>query len=577
MSAKVNFTYNGRRLSAEEGMTVAEALRANGVRLGARSMRLRIWRDEYHPFKEVPSAWVCIDGVANINAHRTRVREGMKVLPQTRGTLLSYIGRYSGTGFYYRNFTRSELARNFFFERVRSINDYGGPLDPELSLRSSLPELDFRLSRSYAPDLLIIGAGRSGLAALASLHLPSDSSVMVIENLPRSYMEDNFRQLLHDLDEMLPSASSDLLAGAGSLSELAERSNATVLDGTTVFGAFNGSYAAVEGYSRVLLLKPRFTLLCTGSEEVKPVFRNNDMPGVITSRTLLSMPAPFHSGSWGPVLYLERPLSLNYLTRVAAAARVTSVFTGFTCSERYRASLSTVFGIDPSTVLEGWPVQVHGAVNLETAVFSTPGGSRIVLPTRLLIVAGRKQPRMEIGTLLSLPSRISSVTHVPVPVVDAGMLCAEGVYACGSLAWDGNAHSIASAVMAGESVSVAMGSATMAGLMDALSTIMGLDESVKPLEPELPDRRSVICPCMDVTRGDMERMSFEGYGTINRMRRFSGLFMGPCQGARCYRNTFEAFTEITGREVDLPTVRPPLIPVYLGALALADLEEEVGR
>ena len=49
--AAVDFSYNGRGLRAEEGITVAEALRSNGIRLGGRSMRLRVWRDEYHPLK----------------------------------------------------------------------------------------------------------------------------------------------------------------------------------------------------------------------------------------------------------------------------------------------------------------------------------------------------------------------------------------------------------------------------------------------------------------------------------------------------------------------------------------------
>ena len=101
-------------------------------------------------------------------------------------------------------------------------------------------------------------------------------------------------------------------------------------------------------------------------------------------------------------------------------------------------------------------------------------------------------------------------------------------------------------------------------------------EGFKQLAPGQPGGKSVVCPCLDVTIEDMSRLYSEGYETINRMRRFSGLFMGPCQGARCYRNVFEAYRSISGKQIDLPTVRPPLVPVYLGALALTDIpfEEE---
>lgn len=573
--SSVSFSYNGKQYSAEEGITLAEALRSNGIRLGNRSMRLRVWRDEYHPFKEVPSAWVCVDGIANVNAYRVRIRAGMVITQQTRTSLLAYIGRYSGTGFYYRNFTRSEFARNFFFERVRRANDYGGPLDPERAQSSSLPELQFSASEHHEPDVLIIGAGRSGLAALLALEVPKGKKVLLIDNSPGETVESNFRQLLMDLSEEKMSPAREFISFEGGFADLLSKRNATLLDGTTVFGAFNGGeFSAVKGYSRIILVKPKVTILCTGSEEVKPVFRRNDIPGVITSRSLLSMPPELNKSRRLPVLYLESALSLNYLARIASAVKPKHIFLGFDAGDVYRQKLMGVFAIGSSEITNGVPFSAGGTFNIETLTVITPEGNSVQLATDMLVVAGRKQPRAEIGMLLALSFRNSRETHTPLPVVDEKMLCADGIYACGSMIFPYGNSSLPSALVAGAGASVRIGAKERKAMSQALASMFTDSGETHLAKQPSPDPRSVLCPCLDVTLGDMKRMYSEGYETINRMRRFSGLFMGPCQGARCYRNTYEAFAQITGKEADLPTVRPPLVPVYLGALALTDLGDE---
>ncbi len=574
--ARIHFSYNGKQLAAEEGMTVAEALKSNRIRPGARSMRLRVWRDEYHPFKEVPSAWVCVDGIANVNAYRVRVAEGMRVTQQTRRSLLSYIGRFSGTGFYYRNFTRSEYARNFFFERVKRINDYGGPLDPEQSVASSVRELEFSRSENISPDVLVIGAGRAGLAALMALDLPEGSAVLLVDALPRHAVEENLSQLLLDLKAAGLPPDSYGLAETTTLDSLLHARNATLLESTTVFGAFEGGeFSAVSGYAKIVIIRPKTTVLCTGSEEVKPVFPKNDIPGVITSRTLLSLPQRLTRGRKMPLLYLETPLSTSYLARVAAVIMPLHIVLGFEAGDEYRSALSSVFG-PAAEIVTGRPRRAYGTSVVETLSVSLHGGGRRQFAADTVVLAGRKQPRAELAILLSLNCRISTDTHVPVPVTSESMGCAQGIYACGSLIFQDSLQSVASALAAGESISAASGMLARRSLSQSIHTAASQPPAEMTPDAGGHDPKAVVCPCLDVTVGDMRRLFSEGYDTINRMRRFSGLFMGPCQGARCYRNVYEEFVTLSEKGVDLPTVRPPVAPVYLGALALTDIpiEEE---
>ncbi len=564
----VTFTFDGRQLSAEEGLTIAEALKSNGIRLGGRSMRLRVWRDEYHPLKEVPSAWVTVDGVANINAYRMKICSGMRIAAQTRRSLLAYIGRYSGTGFYYRNFTRSETARNFFFERVKRTNDYGGPMDPEASAASSIGELDFRPSASHSPDILIVGAGRSGLSALMAC-APS-AKVIVVDALPGEKVEENFKQLKLDLSSAEYAGASSFAEGSESLDSLLKSRNATLLDNTRVFGAFDGLFTAVSGYSQVHLIRPRTVILATGCEEVKPLFRRNDIPGIMTGRTLLTLPGKMASGARRAVLLIDSPVSPAYLTRISAAARPASVYLSYTPGRAGREAILSSTGIDSSALRVGVPLEAGGALRVENITVQLQGGARESVAADMIICAGRRQPRMEIASLLSLETGMGE-EGMPVPEADGSMRCVEGVYACGSLLHPSPVASVASGMAAG----IAAG-ASLSGIgaqPPAALTSLLRHEPARRMETE-HDGRTVVCPCLDVTLADMRKLYSEGYDTINRMRRFSGLFMGPCQGARCYRNTFEEFMKLSGGKLDLPTVRPPLVPVYLGALALTDMEDE---
>jgi glycine/D-amino acid oxidase-like deaminating enzyme len=62
----------------------------------------------------------------------------------------------------------------------------------------------------------------------------------------------------------------------------------------------------------------------------------------------------------------------------------------------------------------------------------------------------------------------------------------------------------------------------------------------------------------------------EGYDDLELLKRYTGCFMGPCQGKQCLWNVLELFCRYTGRslgDVRLTTTRPPIQPVSLGALA----------
>ena len=88
--------------------------------------------------------------------------------------------------------------------------------------------------------------------------------------------------------------------------------------------------------------------------------------------------------------------------------------------------------------------------------------------------------------------------------------------------------------------------------------------------------KKMVCFCQDLTDTDIVQAIKEGYDQIETLKRFTGAFMGPCQGKMCGANVVKLYADATGRPVKdlrIPTMRPPVEPIPLEALAVDDGQE----
>lgn len=79
-----------------------------------------------------------------------------------------------------------------------------------------------------------------------------------------------------------------------------------------------------------------------------------------------------------------------------------------------------------------------------------------------------------------------------------------------------------------------------------------------------------ICLCEDLTQEEIEQAIDEGYTTLEELKCRLRLGMGPCQGRSCLSLARRILCQKTGKstgKITLPTPRPPVVPVSLGALA----------
>jgi len=83
-------------------------------------------------------------------------------------------------------------------------------------------------------------------------------------------------------------------------------------------------------------------------------------------------------------------------------------------------------------------------------------------------------------------------------------------------------------------------------------------------------KRSIVCRCEDISEEDVIHAIEEGYTDIEELRKKLRIGMGPCQGRVCIQLVTRILERKTGKkiaQIQLPTVRPPLVPVSLGTLA----------
>ena len=70
----------------------------------------------------------------------------------------------------------------------------------------------------------------------------------------------------------------------------------------------------------------------------------------------------------------------------------------------------------------------------------------------------------------------------------------------------------------------------------------------------------IICRCEDVTLKDIRNLIQQGFTTIQEIKRFSRIGMGPCQGKTCGLLISKEIAEITGisiEKIELQNIRPP--------------------
>jgi sarcosine oxidase, subunit alpha len=543
----IRIRFEGRTVGAFAGDTVGSALAAAGVTIVGRSFKYHRARGLMCMTGSCPNCLMQIDGVPNVRACTEPVADGMRVERQNAWPnvdrdvhgLLDAVSFMMPPGFYYKIFQRPRWAWRAVEPYIRSQAGLGKvPREGSVAHGERV---------NLHCDVLVIGGGPAGLAAAAESARAGADTVLLEER------RDTGGHLQFSAD---PTTREELRGDATS-------AGARILCRTPAFGVFDGPLVAAADAERLYRIRAANLIFATGAIEQPAVFPNNDLPGV-----MLSSAVELLVNRYG-VLPGRRAVVLTANDAGHATARTLRDAGADVTIADLRSESPHDDGIRvlPGVAIAAAAGRRHVA---SVVVRGREPGSDETLPCDLVVVAGFSTPSANLvsmtGAGVKFDDRLQAFLPIRLP---------SNVHAVGGVAGAASLDAaIAQGRLAGIEVAAASGyeAKDVAGRIDEMHRRAAEQRYATALPPAVGFGRGkqLACVCMDVTDKELETAVAEGFDSMELLKRYTTITMGPCQGKSCMLSSQRLCGRATGRaleETPPTTARPPWTPVELGTLA----------
>jgi sarcosine oxidase subunit alpha len=526
----INFSFDGKAYTAQEGDTLAAALLRNGVGLVGRSFKYHRPRGIMTAGVEEPNALVTVGegGRTEPNTRATDVfvYEGLVAKSQNRWPNLSFdVGSVFGlaapalsAGFYYKTFFGSAKKWMFYEYFIRKAAGLGNA--------PTLADPDRFSQRAAFCDVLVVGAGPAGMQAAVEA-AESGKRVILVEQdniLSPSLIRDGEEQ-----DAAWINATAARIRAA----------NGLILTRTTASGYWEhdlvtltqrlsepGQIPADNVAQRLWHVRAGQVILATGSIERPMAFAHNDRPGVMLSQAVRS--------------YIRR-FGVVPGKRVVIATNNDDAYKTAQALKEAGAQIVAILDARPAPAgansghrvyNNAVPLSTQGARHCLKNVSASVDGETMAWEADLLAVSGGFTP----------------VVHLHM---QAG----------GTLDWNEDAQAF-----------------IPASSRQNVTTIGGAAEPqpIFKMVPVAKPKKSFIDFQNDVTLADVDLAWAEGYRSVEHLKRYTTLGMATDQGKLSNMAALGRLAEKQGvaiPEAGLTTFRPPYTPVTMGLLAGAGAKD----
>ena len=562
-STSLAFTWNGKPYTGHEGDTIASALAAAGVEIFSRSMKYKRKRGILTADHWDPNLFVQVGDEPNVRAGSRRLRNGMVVSAQNvfpslgfdLGGANRFVGRFLSAGFYYKTFmgpkllwdgTEGENGQGYdvgLYQKVLRKFAPGGKVDWQNSTHGAYDK------RYMHPDVLVTGGGPAGMAAALGA-AAAGASVLLVEHEP-------------ELGGHLRWGDEADLAQLETLRSLVEADpGIEVMLDSTVTARYDHNWVAVMQRShptapeRLIKARAGSLVVAAGLVERPYVFKGNDTPGVIlagAARRLINLWA-VKPGTKAVVLSANSEGDAAVADLEAAGVEVV-------------AYLDARNG-DDITEVEGRnrvrKVHLGDGRTVEADLVVTATGW--TAPTSLLNMAGDRP------------------VYDPVAARYFPQDLPEDILATGGITGNGKTRQL---VAHGGATGSLAANRALRARHDRRAALARSRNPEGPKPEAVVDDRTPLArephpECYrstthgmvdyseDVSSKDLVQAAKEGFDSIELMKRYTTVTMGPSQGKLETVNAASVLAEARQMEMaDIGTTvwRPPYAPISLGALA----------
>jgi sarcosine oxidase, subunit alpha len=584
---RLRFSFDGSSFEGLAGDTLASALLANGVHLVGRSFKYHRPRGILAAGADEPNALVGLRRddrryTPNLRATQVELYEGLRAESQNRSPSLAFdVGAVSDwfspffpAGFYYKTFMWPRKAWDRFYEpRIRAMAGLGRA--------PTLPDPDRYLNRYAHCDVLVVGAGPTGLAAALTA---ADVGVRVILCDEQAEIGGSLLANTAATIEGKPAA----VWLAETVAALARHPRVTVLPRTTAFGYFAHNMIALAERvtdhladpdpllprERMWQVRAKQVVLATGAIERPLVFPENDRPGVMLADAART--------------YLNR-----YGVKCGTRALLVTA-----CDAAYQAALDLHHAGVAIALIADTRAEANGAlpqasraaglpVRLSSTITGTSGRLRVnaarlaevrtdgslrgteMVRCDLVLMSGGFTPSVHLFSQSRGKLRFDSELQAYVPGISVEQERSAG--ACRGVF--GLAGALADGAAAGEAAARAAGyGRAKARLIAASAPEFGTGGVLGALPHDRnPARAKAFVDFQnDVTTKDLVLATREGFQSIEHVKRYTTTGMATDQGKTSNMNALGIVSGALDKpipQIGLTTFRMPYTPVTFGTFA----------